>query len=221
MQCFLKKYEKYASWIFLGLMVLCLVPMAVMGFFNHPIGDDFDYGRAAMQCFRENGNLLERINVGSLSPSSSQTYSCMIPKTMFANGENTITLKVDATDKVEEYNEYNNEWSTSFNVNNGYGRSYAPENPALTAWDVRGYEDMNKDGFADLLLGNESDLSSWEDPGEAKITALCRELPGNGWEFAGVADFNGDGSKEILLYGGNETFKPDSDEKGKIFMPIA
>ena len=175
-----------------------------------------------LHIYNENGNLLERINVGSLSPSSSQTYSCMIPKTMFANGENTITVKLDATDKVQENNEDNNElMSLSFNVNDGYGISYAPENPALTAWDVRGYEDVNKDGFADLLLGNESDLSSWEDAGEAKITALCRELPGNGWEFAGVADFNGDGCKEILLYGGNETFKPDSDEKGKIFMPIA
>lgn len=82
MQCFLKKYEKYASWIFLGLMVLCLVPMAVMGFFNHPIGDDFDYGRAAMQCFRENGNLLEVLRV-ALEGTISQyhiwqgTYSAM------------------------------------------------------------------------------------------------------------------------------------------------
>lgn len=63
MQSFLKKYEKYASWFFFGIMILCLIPMAVMGFYNHPLGDDFDYGRRAMICFREDGTLPEILSV--------------------------------------------------------------------------------------------------------------------------------------------------------------
>ena len=63
MQCFLIKYEKYASWIFFGIMILCLIPMATLGFYNHALGDDFDYGRGAMICFRENGTLLEILNI--------------------------------------------------------------------------------------------------------------------------------------------------------------
>ncbi len=160
------------------------------------------------------------VNVSSLAAGASKTYTYTVSGSKFAVGSNKIIVKADATNLITESNSSNNRVEKAVTVTKpNSGKPSAAIN--LTAWDVRGYEDVNKDGFADLLLGNESDLSSWEDAGEAKITALCRELPGNGWEFAGVADFNGDGSKEILLYGGNETFKPESDEKGKIFMPIA
>jgi len=59
MQFFLKKYEKYASWFFLGLMIISLSVMAVLGFYNHPLGDDFYYGYNATMVWQETGNIFE------------------------------------------------------------------------------------------------------------------------------------------------------------------
>lgn len=59
MQFFLKKYEKYASWFFFGVMILSLSVMAVLGFYNHPLGDDFHYGYDATLAWMETGNIFK------------------------------------------------------------------------------------------------------------------------------------------------------------------
>ena len=59
MQVFLEKYEKYTAWFFFGLMFLCLISMAALGFYNHPVGDDYHYGYGAIMAWRENGSWFE------------------------------------------------------------------------------------------------------------------------------------------------------------------
>lgn len=53
------KYEKYASWCFFFLMLACLIPMAVLGLFNHPAGDDYYYGSSAALVWQETGNIFK------------------------------------------------------------------------------------------------------------------------------------------------------------------
>lgn len=59
MQHYLEKYEKYAAWIFFAIMILALIPMAVLGFYNHPLGDDFYYGYRASLVWQETGNIFK------------------------------------------------------------------------------------------------------------------------------------------------------------------
>ena len=59
MQKFLEKYEKYAAIIFFILMILCLIPMAFVGAYNHPLGDDFHYGYRAIMAWKETGNVFQ------------------------------------------------------------------------------------------------------------------------------------------------------------------
>lgn len=59
MQHFLEKYEKYAAWFFFGLMILCLIPMSILGFYNHPLGDDFYYGSIVGKVWQETGNIFQ------------------------------------------------------------------------------------------------------------------------------------------------------------------
>lgn len=76
------KYEKYVAWFFFGLMILCLVPMAILGFFNHPLGDDFLYGHHAMIVWQETGNIGKVLSTAFLKTISQYyrwqgTYSAM------------------------------------------------------------------------------------------------------------------------------------------------
>ena len=59
MRYYLEKYEKYAAWIFFGLMIVCLIPMAALGFYNHPLGDDFYYGYKTTLVWQETGNIFK------------------------------------------------------------------------------------------------------------------------------------------------------------------
>jgi len=61
MLLFGEKYEKYAARLFLGLMLLCLIPMIILGFYNHPTGDDYHYGYAAMMAWKESGSIMEML----------------------------------------------------------------------------------------------------------------------------------------------------------------
>ena len=82
MQKFLEKYEKYAAVMFFVLMVLSLIPMALMGAYNHPLGDDFHYGYRAIMAWRESGNIF-RVLKAALEGTIEQfhiwqgTYSAM------------------------------------------------------------------------------------------------------------------------------------------------
>ncbi len=93
-QCFLEKYEKYAAWFFFGLMLLCLIPMAVLGFYNHPVGDDYHYGYEAIRAWRENGSLIAVLKAAATGTAEQfhiwqGTYSAMffmhIPPQVFGD----------------------------------------------------------------------------------------------------------------------------------------
>ncbi|MBO4347207.1 MAG: hypothetical protein J5840_06180 [Lachnospiraceae bacterium] len=58
---FLSKYTKYYAFISFALLVLLLIPLCVLGFYNHPLGDDFYYGQHAAKAIRESGNVLSAI----------------------------------------------------------------------------------------------------------------------------------------------------------------
>ena len=63
MKTFLEKYEKFGSVFFFVLMILCLIPMGILGFYNHPLGDDFYYGHDTMIAWQNTGNIFEVIKV--------------------------------------------------------------------------------------------------------------------------------------------------------------
>lgn len=82
MQGLLEKYEKYAAWFFFGLMLLCLIPMAVLGFYNHPLGDDYHYGYRAIMAWRENENVFDVLKAAAAGTAEQfhiwqGTYSAM------------------------------------------------------------------------------------------------------------------------------------------------
>ncbi len=94
MQHFLEKYEKYAAWFFFGLMFLCLISMAALGFYNHPVGDDYHYGYGAIMAWRENGSLMDVLKAAAAGTAEQfsiwqGTYSAMffmhIPPQVFGD----------------------------------------------------------------------------------------------------------------------------------------
>ena len=58
---FLKKYTKIISYIALIALILSLIPLMVMGFYTHPVGDDYYYAREAIFALRQSGNYLSVI----------------------------------------------------------------------------------------------------------------------------------------------------------------
>lgn len=52
------KYIKYCAYISIIVLVLLLIPMAAIGFFTHPLGDDYHYGQYAATALRDSGNIL-------------------------------------------------------------------------------------------------------------------------------------------------------------------
>lgn len=61
MLLFGEKYEKYAARFFFGLMLLCLIPMMILGYYNHPTGDDYHYGYVAVMAWKESGSIIEML----------------------------------------------------------------------------------------------------------------------------------------------------------------
>jgi hypothetical protein len=89
------------------------------------------------------------------------------------------------------------------------------DSPLIPKWNVIAYEDMTNDGFADMLLANDTGLSNWQTPDAGQISELT-SLVGDQWKLGGVADWNGDSNNELLLKGCAATIKPETDEQGKI-----
>ena len=54
----LDKYIKYSAYISIVLLIIVLIPMIAIGFFTHPLGDDYHYGQYAAEALRESGNIL-------------------------------------------------------------------------------------------------------------------------------------------------------------------
>jgi hypothetical protein len=85
----------------------------------------------------------------------------------------------------------------------------------MPEWNVVAYEDVDNDGFADLLLGKDTGLTGWENPSAGQLDELS-SLVGDEWKFGGVADWNNDSVDELLLKGCAVSLKPETDEQGKI-----
>ena len=56
-----QKYTKIFAYVSLSALILSLIPLMVLGFFAHPLGDDFHYGYHAAKAIRESGNILMAI----------------------------------------------------------------------------------------------------------------------------------------------------------------
>ena len=52
----IKKYTKIISYIALIALILSLIPLMVMGFYAHPVGDDYYYAKEAIFAYRQSGN---------------------------------------------------------------------------------------------------------------------------------------------------------------------
>lgn len=75
-------------------MLLCLIPMAALGFYNHPVGDDYHYGYEAIMAWRESGNLFDVLKAAAAGTAEQfhiwqGTYSAMflmhIPPQVFGD----------------------------------------------------------------------------------------------------------------------------------------
>ena len=45
------------------IMAVCLIPLMALGFYNHPLGDDYYYGQHAAKAIRESGNIFSLLPV--------------------------------------------------------------------------------------------------------------------------------------------------------------
>ncbi len=55
------KLLKVSAFISVLLLAVSVIPMAILGFYSHPVGDDYYYGYAAAKVFRETGNIFPAI----------------------------------------------------------------------------------------------------------------------------------------------------------------
>ena len=55
---FIKKYTKTISYIALIVLILSLIPLMILGFFAHPVGDDYYYAKEAVFAYKSTGNFL-------------------------------------------------------------------------------------------------------------------------------------------------------------------
>ncbi len=52
-----KKYENFWAYLMLAVMLLSLLPVMYLGRYNHPTGDDYDYGAVTKHVWEETGSL--------------------------------------------------------------------------------------------------------------------------------------------------------------------
>ena len=173
---------------------------------------------------------LDYIWIRSLSAGESREYEFSLGSYSLAAGSHTLRVEVDEYNHVTEFNENNNIATHSLQViSTGTGAklslrtaSAAPATTGTTTdWEVVAYEDLNQDGFEDLLLSDGSDLTDWQNPSADQISALTSQLPGSDWEFVGLGDYNGDTRNELLLKGSANTLEPETDENKKLITGIA
>ena len=173
---------------------------------------------------------LDYIWISPLSAGESRKYEFSLGSYSLAAGSHTLKVEVDEYNWVAEFNENNNIATHSLQViSTGTGAklslktaSAAPATTGTTTdWEVVAYEDLNQDGFEDLLLSDGSDLTDWQNPSADQISALTSQLPGSDWEFVGLGDYNGDTRNELLLKGSANTLEPETDENKKLITGIA
>ena len=162
--------------------------------------------------YDSNSKKLGGVNVAAIGAGKSKTYSYTIAASKLKTGSNKILVKADASGVMKETNESNNRVYKTVKVTAVKTSAATPLSPQ---WQVVAYEDVDKDGFKDLLLANDTDLSNWQKPDAGQISELT-SLIGDQWKLGGVADWNGDSNNELLLKGCAATIKPETDEQNKI-----
>ena len=162
--------------------------------------------------YDSNSKKLGGVNVAAIGAGKSKTYSYTIAASKLKTGSNKILVKADASGVMKETNESNNRVYKTVKVTAVKTSAATPLSPQ---WQVVAYEDVDKDGFKDLLLANDTDLSNWQKPDAGQISELT-SLIGDQWKLGGVADWNSDSNNELLLKGCAATIKPETDEQGKI-----
>ena len=55
------KILKYFAYIALALLLLSLIPLMAIGFYTHPLGDDYYFGLPALNAYKQSGNILSII----------------------------------------------------------------------------------------------------------------------------------------------------------------
>ena len=142
-----------------------------------------------------------------------KSYTVTLSASKLSAGSHSVFAKIDALNEVAESNENNNKTQNRV-LKVSAAKSSA--SAALTPeWNVVAYEDVNNDGFADLLLGKDTGLTGWEKPSAGQLDELS-SLVGDEWKFGGIADWNNDSADELLLKGCAAALKPETDEQGKI-----
>ena len=174
------------------------------------------------------GTKLLEVKVAPLRAGESRTYSCTVDTSGLSVGKfQYFWVIADGPDKIAESSEFNGE-CVLFNLNYDPAektKSSAPvSKSALSApaWELLAYEDINGDGFADLLLSDGTDLAEWENPTEEQIAdLLTTQLSGGAWEFGGISRYADGSLRGLLLWGGEGTESSAVDKENKPFPQLA
>ncbi len=120
-------------------------------------------GKAAAKASRlylyEGSKKLAGVLTTAQAAGSTKTYTITLAPGKLAAGTHNVFVKVDPLNEVKEANESNNSTAKRKLTVSQAAKSLTPLTPQ---WQVVAYEDVNFDGFADLLLANDTDLSNWQ-----------------------------------------------------------
>ena len=172
-----------------------------------------EYGAGSSKVKIYDGDtLLKTLSVNSLSIGKSQSFTVTLSAGELAGlGERKLCVEADGNKQFAELSESNNTSFCTVDITGG-----TPD------WLSAGFGDYGEaDGFEDMLVSSK-DLNLSADLGsdDEYISGLAAAL-GEDWTFAGVADWNGDGSLEVLFCGSELSQRPEVDEENKLLITLA
>jgi len=177
------------------------------------VANDGEYTAGASKVRIYDGSkVIKTLSVNSLGAKKAQSFTVTLKSSELAGlGKRTLYVEADGERKVAEYSESNNKSYCTVDITGG-----TPD------WLSAGFGDYGEaDGFDDLLVSSK-DLNLSADLGsdDEYISGLAAAL-GEDWTFAGVADWNGDGSLEVLFCGSEHSQLPGVDENNKLLITLA
>ena len=99
-----ERYEKTGSYILMGMMVVSLLVLMYLGFYNHPTGDDYYYAVTTKRALEETGSVWQMLAAAAQGVADQYvcwqgTYSAMfimhLPPNVFAeNGYKLVTVLI-------------------------------------------------------------------------------------------------------------------------------
>jgi hypothetical protein len=119
----------------------------------------------------------------------------------------TISITVNGDDKNEQDEKFyvNLSGASGVTISDSQGTGTIQNDDTTgTNWSIVGVGDFNGDGTSDVLLQNHGSLNGWTGAWLIKNGAF-QQCVGFGvldpaqWSIAGVSDFNGDGTSDVLL----------------------